>query len=32
MASPLRIEIAGGLYHVTSRGGRGEAILVERDA
>ncbi len=26
MASPLRIELAGGLYHVTSRGDRREAI------
>ena len=26
MARPLRIEFAGALYHVTSRGGRREAI------
>jgi putative transposase len=26
MARPLRIELAGGLYHVTSRGDRSEAI------
>jgi REP element-mobilizing transposase RayT len=26
MARPLRIELAGGLYHVTSRGDRREAI------
>jgi REP element-mobilizing transposase RayT len=26
MARPLRIELAGGLYHVTSRGDRGEPI------
>lgn len=26
MARPLRIEFAGALYHVTSRGDRGEAI------
>jgi len=26
MTRPLRIELAGGLYHVTSRGDRREAI------
>ena len=26
MSRPLRIELAGGLYHVTSRGDRREAI------
>jgi hypothetical protein len=26
MSRPLRIEFAGGLYHVTSRGDRREAI------
>ena len=26
MARPLRLEIAGGLYHVTSRGNRGDVI------
>jgi len=26
MARPLRIELAGGLYHVTSRGDRREVI------
>ena len=26
MARPLRIELAGGLYHVTSRGDRREDI------
>jgi len=32
MSRPLRIELAGGLYHVTSRGDRGEAIYRdERD-
>lgn len=29
MARPLRIELAGGLYHVTSRGDRREAIYRE---
>ena len=28
MARPLRIEFPGGLYHVTSRGDRGEAIFL----
>ena len=28
MARPLRIELAGGLYHVTSRGDRREAIFL----
>lgn len=28
MSRPLRIELAGGLYHVTSRGDRREAIFV----
>ena len=27
MANPLRIEFAGALYHVTSRGDRREAIF-----
>ncbi|MBK1731185.1 helix-turn-helix domain-containing protein [Thiococcus pfennigii] len=27
MARPLRIELAGGLYHVTSRGDRRETLL-----
>ena len=27
MARPLRLEFAGGLYHVTSRGGRREDIF-----
>jgi len=27
MARPLRIELCGGLYHVTSRGDRREAIF-----
>jgi len=26
MARPLRIEVEGGMYHVTSRGDRREAI------
>jgi hypothetical protein len=30
MSRPLRIELADGLYHVTSRGDRREAI--DRDA
>ena len=29
MARPLRIELAGGLYHVTSRGDRREDIFLE---
>lgn len=29
MARPLRIELAGGLYHVTSRGDRREGIFVD---
>lgn len=29
MARPLRIELAGGLYHVTARGDRREAIYVD---
>ena len=29
MARPLRLELAGGLYHVTSRGDRREAIYEE---
>ncbi len=29
MARPLRIELAGGLYHVTSRGDRQEEIFVD---
>ena len=28
MASPLRIEFPGGLYHVTARGDRREAIYL----
>ena len=31
MARPLRIELAGGLYHVTSRGDRREDILFSED-
>lgn len=31
MARPLRIEIAGGLYHVTSRGNRREVIYEDDD-
>lgn len=32
MARPLRIEVAGGLYHVTSRGDRQEAVFrADRD-
>ncbi len=31
MARPLRIEFAGALYHVTSRGNRREAIY-EQDS
>jgi len=26
MTRPLRLELAGGLYHITSRGDRGEPI------
>ena len=29
MARPLRIELAGGLYHVTSRGDRREEIYLD---
>ena len=29
MARPLRLELAGGLYHVTSRGDRREAIYID---
>ena len=29
MARPLRLELAGGLYHVTSRRDRGEAIYTD---
>ncbi len=29
MARPLRIEVAGGLYHVTSRGDRREDIFLD---
>ena len=29
MARPLRIEFPGAVYHVTSRGDRGEAIFVD---
>ncbi|HAT9661528.1 TPA: addiction module toxin RelE, partial [Legionella pneumophila subsp. pneumophila] len=28
MVRPLRIEYAGGLYHITSRGNRKEAIYL----
>ena len=31
MARPLRIELAGGLYHVTSRGDRQEEIFIDDD-
>ena len=31
MARPLRIEYAGAVYHVTSRGDRREAIYLEDD-
>lgn len=31
MARPLRIELAGGLYHITSRGDRREAIYLDDD-
>ena len=31
MARPLRIEFAGGLYHVTSRGNAREDIYVDDD-
>jgi len=31
MARPLRIELAGGLYHVTARGDRREAIFFDDD-
>jgi len=31
MARPLRLELAGGLYHVTSRGDRREDIYVDDD-
>lgn len=31
MARPLRLELAGGLYHVTSRGDRHEAIYEDDD-
>ena len=29
MSRPLRLEIAGGLYHVTSRGDRREDIFLD---
>jgi len=29
VARPLRIELAGGLYHVTARGNRREAIYLD---
>jgi len=29
MARPLRVELAGGLYHITSRGNRREAIFLD---
>ena len=31
MARPLRIELAGGLYHVTSRGDRREDIYADTE-
>lgn len=31
MARPLRIELAGGLYHITARGDRREAIYLDDD-
>ena len=31
MARPLRIELTGGLYHVTARGDRREAIYLDED-
>ena len=31
MSRPLRLELAGGLYHVTSRGDRREAIFEDHD-
>ncbi|MCK9605913.1 MAG: transposase [Methylomonas sp.] len=31
MARPLRLELAGGLYHVTSRGNAGSAIYLDDD-
>ena len=31
MARPLRIEYAGAVYHVTSRGDRREAIYLDDD-
>ncbi len=31
MARPIRLELAGGLYHVTSRGDRGEDIYLDDD-
>jgi len=31
MARPLRLELAGGLYHITSRGDRREAIYDDED-
>jgi REP element-mobilizing transposase RayT len=31
MARPLRIELAGGLYHVTSRGDRREKIFRDEE-
>jgi hypothetical protein len=31
MARPLRIEFAGALYHVTSRGDRREEIFLDSD-
>jgi hypothetical protein len=31
MARPLRIEFAGALYHITSRGDRREAIFEDDD-
>lgn len=31
MARPLRLENAGGIYHITSRGGRLEDIYLDGD-
>jgi len=31
MARPLRIEFPGAVYHVTSRGNRGEPIIVDEE-
>ena len=29
MSRPLRLELAGGLYHITSRGNRRESIYLD---